>query len=230
MTGYTSSETSDRQLAVERALSETVPGPSVDHFARLARELGVYIVWALQEQDGSRYYNTATLLSPAGKLVGKYRKVHINKYEEQMGWTNGDQFFTWPCEVHGVSFNLGIMICYDREMPEAARCLTMQGADLIVVPQATAGTCDVPIHRDQLRVRAFENEVCIALANWGGERFKGHSMLIGPDGKTQEIGGRDEQILMTAFNLTALRKLREKGIYGRHCRQPGAYGPLMESN
>lgn len=227
LTGYTPPPKTDEERAAQRKLAEPVPGPSVMHFARLAKDLHTYIVWGLHERGGESYHNTAVLLSPGGEIVGKYRKVHINKYESPMGWTNGDRFHVWPCVVDGVEFHLGMMICFDREVPEAARCLAVLGADVIAVPQATSCTCDIPIHRDQLRVRAYENEVCIAMANWGGPKFKGHGMLIDPQGVAVEIGGKDEAILSTAFDLGALRELRRRGIYGRHHRQPKAYGPLV---
>ncbi len=78
-------------------------------------------------------------------------------------------------------------------------------------------------------LRAYENEVFLAMANWAGLKFQGHSMIIGYDGKTIEIGDEDEQILFAALDMTALRKHRKSGIYGRHHRQPSAYGPLIES-
>jgi predicted amidohydrolase len=211
-------------LAETRALAETVPGPSVSHFAALAAELQAYIVWTLPERRGDGFYNSAVLLSPSGELLGTYSKVHINKYEAHVGWTNGDRFFVWPCTARDRAFNLGIMICYDRE---AARCLTMLGADVIVIPQAAYCTCDIPIHRDQLRVRAYENEVYIAMTNWAGPIFKGHSMIIGPDGEVMKMGGPDEEILTATFDMNALREHRAGGIYGRHHRQPQAYGPLL---
>lgn len=230
LTGYTGPPQTDERRSADRELAETVPGPSVEHFSSLARELGVYIIWGLHERDGDRYYNTAVLLSREGELLGKYRKVHINKYETPMGWTNGEEFFVWPCEVNGVKFNLGIMICFDREVPEAARCLTMLGADIIAIPQATSCTCSIPIHRDQLRVRAYENEVYIAMANWAGPRFKGHSMTIDADGTLIELGSEGEQILIATFDILKLQELRRRGIYGRHHRRPIAYGPLLKED
>ena len=208
-------------------MAETVPGPSTQYFAKLAEELNIYIVWGLHEKDGESYYNSAALLSPQEGILGVYRKVHLNKYENKMGWTNGDRFRVWPCQVGGVKFNLGIMICYDREVPEAARCLAVLGADLIVIPQATSCTCRLPIHRDQLRVRAYENETFLAMANWAGPTFRGHSMIIGYDGEVIDLGDEEERIIFAALDLHALRKYRDGGIYGCHHRQPGAYGPLV---
>lgn len=233
LTGYTSPALKPGEpgmsLAESRVLAEPVPGPSVNHFAALAAELHTYIVWGLHERRGEQFYNSAVLLAPTGEIVGTYSKVHINKYEQHMGWTNGERFFVWPCKVRDVAFNLGIMICFDREVPEAARCLAVLGADIIVVPQATSCTCDVPIHREQLRVRAYENEVYLAMANWAGPVFKGHSMIIEPDGNVMGLGGRDEAILSAEFDMPALARHRAHGIYGRHHRQPKAYGPLLET-
>lgn len=228
LTGYSQPGNDGPSLTDTRAIAEPVPGPSTEHFAKLAAELSIYIIWGLHEKQGDRYFNSAALLSPQGKILGTYRKVHINKYESKMGWTNGDQFRVWPCALGDKTFNLGIMICFDREVPEAARCLTVLGADLIVIPQATSCTCRLPIHRDQLRVRAYENEVFLTMANWAGPTFRGHSMIIGYDGETIEIGDEDERILFAALDITALRTYRDGGIYGRHHRQPEAYGPLIQ--
>lgn len=230
LTGYAMPEKGKRTAADLQALAEPVPGPSVNHFAALAKELRIHLVWALPERRGDRFYNSAVLISPAGEVMGTYSKVHINRIEVGwgIGWTNGDRFQVWPCKVRGFAFNLGIMICYDREVPESARVLTMLGADVIVVPQATSCTCLFPIHREQLRVRAFENEVYVAMANWGGPEFKGHSMIIDPRGEVMKLGGKDEEILSAVLDLTALRKQRDGGLYGRHSRQPGAYKPLLE--
>jgi len=231
LTGYAMPEKGKRTAEELHRLAEPVPGPSVDHFAQLAREMGIYIVWGLPERRGEQYFNSAVLLSPEGKIVGTYSKVHINRIEIGwgMGWTNGERFLVWPCAVGNAKFNLGIMICYDREVPEAARCLTMLGADVIAVPQATSCTCDLPIHREQLRVRAYENEVFVAMANWAGPEFKGHSMIVHPNGNVIKIGGKDEEIVWAALDLTQLRELRSSGFYGRHHRRPEAYQPLLKT-
>lgn len=227
LTGYASPGEAGMTLEKTREMAEPVPGPSTEHFARLARELRAHIVWGLHERRGDRYYNTAALLTPEGRIAGTYSKVHINKHEWHMGWTNGERFSVWPCLAGELSFNLGIMICYDREVPEAARCLAVLGADVIAIPQATGCTCDQPIHREQLRVRAFENEMYIAMANWGGPEFKGHGMIIDPRGEVLQLGGRQEEILSAALDLNHLREVRRKGNYGRKNRRPQVYEPLV---
>jgi N-carbamoylputrescine amidase len=225
--GYTMPGAGGLTLEQHRRWAELVPGPSIDRMAALAADLRAYIVWGLHEQRGDRYFNTAALLGPEGELLGTYSKVHINKYERCMGWTNGDGFRVWECQLDGILWRSGTMICFDREVPEAARCLAVLGADVIAVPQATSCTCDLPIHRDQLRVRAYENECFVVMANWAGEERKGHSMVIDFRGEVLALGGRDEEILIADLDLAALREYRDGGIYGRHHRQPAAYGPLL---
>jgi predicted amidohydrolase len=225
--GYTTPGDKGLTLMQHRQWAESVPGPSVDHCSGLAAELQAHIIWGLHERRGNRYFNSAALLAPNGELLGTYRKVHINKYEGRMGWTNGDRFRVWECRQGEVSFRLGIMICFDREVPEAARCLTVLGADAIAIPQATSCSCDYPIHREQLRVRAYENECFIVMANWAGPERKGHSMIIDFHGNVLALGSRDEEILVADLDLTALAEYRADGIYGRHHRQPAAYGPLL---
>lgn len=226
-TGYTLPGEGGLTLEQHRQWAEPVPGPSVDHFAGLAAELQAHLVWGLHERRGDRFLNTAALLAPDGALRGTYSKVHINRYERPMGWTNGDTFRVWECRQQGVPFQLGIMICFDREVPEAARCLAVLGADVIAIPQATSCSCDIPIHRDQLRVRAYENECFIVMANWAGPERKGHSMIIDFYGEVLALGSRDEEILIADLDLAALAEHRAGEIYGRHHRQPAAYGPLL---
>jgi predicted amidohydrolase len=225
--GYTTPGVDGLTLDQHRQSAEPVSGPSLERCGALAAELKAYIVWGLHERRGDRYFNTAALLCPEGELLGTYSKVHINRYERGMGWTNGDSFRVWECRQDEVSFRLGIMICFDREVPEAARCLTVLGADVIAIPQATSCSCDYPIHREQLRVRAYENECFIVMANWAGPERKGHSMIIDFHGEVLALGSRDEEILIADLDLAALAEYRAGGIYGRHHRQPTAYGPLL---
>ena len=227
-TGYTNPGDGRMSLEATRALAEPIPGPATQRFAALARELGAVIVLGLHESREGRYYNSAAVLTPQQGLAGSYSKVHINRHESAMGWTNGERFRIWPCSVGNARFNLGVMICFDREVPEAARCLTVLGADVIAVPQATACTALFPIHRDQLRVRAYENEIFLAMANWAGPSFRGHSMIVNNAGEAMRVGGEDEEILIADLDLDALAKARKGGIYGRHHRRPATYGPLLD--
>src|SRR5262245_38408791 len=74
LTGYAMPQEGVRTADDLHKMAEPVPGPSVEHFARLARELRTYIVWGLPERRQGKYYNSAVLLSPDGKVEGTYSK------------------------------------------------------------------------------------------------------------------------------------------------------------
>lgn len=110
--------------------AETIPGPSTEYFAKLAKEHNLYIVAGLVEREGKTLYNTAALLGPEGTLVGKYRKVTLPRGEIESGITPGHDY-----PVFDTRFGrLGMMICYDGFFPEVARALTIHGAEVIAWP------------------------------------------------------------------------------------------------
>lgn len=110
--------------------AEPIPGPSTKYFGELAREHNLYIVAGLTERDGTVVYNTAALLGPDGKLVGKYRKVCLPREEIEAGVTPGEHY-----PVFDTRFGkLGMMVCWDVHFPEVARNLSSGGAEVIAMP------------------------------------------------------------------------------------------------
>jgi predicted amidohydrolase len=126
------------------------------------------------------------------------------------------------------------MICMDREFPESARVLMRQGAEIILIPNA----CDMEANRlGQLRARAFENMLCVALANYPAPEANGHSVAYHPiafdaQGASQDTriveAGSSQEILVVAFDLEGLRSYRERESWGDAYRKPKAYRSLVE--
>jgi predicted amidohydrolase len=111
-------------------VAEPIPGPSTNYFAQLAKQHNLYIVAGLLERDGHLFYNAAVLLSPEGKLAGKYRKVTLPRGEIEGGLAPGNEY-----PIFDTRFGkLGMMICYDGFFPEVARELTNRGAEVIAWP------------------------------------------------------------------------------------------------
>ena len=129
-------------------------GAFVRNYAKLAAELDMAIAVTLLEEHEPKPRNTVCLFDRYGKLVFKYSKVHICDFGEDddegvLG--AGDGFITEVLETGKGSIKVGAMICYDREFPESARIMMLQGAELILVPNA----CPMEINRlSQLRGRA----------------------------------------------------------------------------
>lgn len=129
-------------------LAEPVPGPSTDYFGGLAATHKLHIALSLYERAGHLVYNTAVLLGPDGKLIGKYRKVCLPHGEVEKGIAPGHDY-----PVFDTAFGkVGLMVCYDGFFPEVARELSNRGAEVIAWP---VWGCDPLL----ARARACENHV-----------------------------------------------------------------------
>lgn len=110
--------------------AESIPGPTTNFYAEVAKENDCYIVLGLPERDGHEVYNSSVMLGPEGEVVGKYRKVTLPREEIQQGISPG---YEYP--VFNTRFGkVGMMICYDVFFPEVARELAMNGAEVIALP------------------------------------------------------------------------------------------------
>ena len=209
----------------ERAMAEPIPGPCTERFAALAKELDVYLMAGFSELRTDCLHNAMIVLGRGGDLMGVMRKVHINKYETAGGWTNGSEFPVWHFETDTGSLNGGIMICYDRELPESARLLMLSGAEVIFNPLCCGCPTD-EIHRCLLRTRAFENEVYVFMVNHAAPRCNGHSFVVDYNGYIRSELDKRDGLLLYTVDLDLLTAHRENGIYGMHHRRPEVYGPL----
>ena len=220
LTGFVGGET-------EKKMAEPIPGPATETFAAVARELDIYILVGLSELRDGEIYNAMAVIDRQGTLMGVMRKVHINKYETPMGWRNGSDFPVWWFKTNTGVMTAGIMICYDREVPESARLLMLKGADVIFNPLA----CECPtmdIHRCLLRTRAFENEIYIFMVNHAAPRQNGHSMTFDYNGNIIRETSEAEELLLCEVDLNGLNRYRKTGIYGKHHRRPELYGLLCD--
>lgn len=122
---------------VEFARAEPIPGPTSTALAALASEHRVVLVGSLFERRApGLYHNTAVVFERDGRLVGRYRKMHIPDdpgYYEKYYFTPGDLGFV-PIDTS--VGRLGILVCWDQWYPEAARLMALAGAELLIYPTA----------------------------------------------------------------------------------------------
>ena len=110
--------------------------PCVLALAPLAQQLGVVIPISIYERDGPHYYNSLVMIDADGRPLGVYRKSHIPDgpgYQEKYYFRPGDTGF----KVWDTRFGrLGVGICWDQWYPEAARAMTLMGAEALLYPTA----------------------------------------------------------------------------------------------
>ena len=118
-------------------LAESIPGPSTDAFAKIAKKYNMVIVAALFERRAAGlYHNTAAVIDADGSLMGIYRKMHIPDdplFYEKFYFTPGDLGFKAWKTKHAT---IGVLICWDQWYPEGARLTAMQGAEILFYPTA----------------------------------------------------------------------------------------------
>lgn len=221
-----------RKLAVSRdsGYTEAFRKAAVDN------DIAVAVTY-LAENGDKAPFNTVTLFNRHGAEMFTYHKVHTCDFGYEKVLLHGDEFFTAELDTKSGKVKVGAMICYDREFPESARILMLEGAELILVPNA----CPMEINRiSQLRVRAYENMTGIATVNYpyGKPDCNGHSTAF--DGIAYRVdgsGGRDtlvieagerEGIYIADFPIDDMREYRRREVHGNAFRRPKVYGSLTD--
>lgn len=218
-------------------------GPFVAHFRALARELDMAIALTYLEESaggtlapqsdrGARPRNTVSLIDRRGEIVLNYSKVHTCEFDVESACAPGDGFRTCILSTRAGDVRVGAMICYDREFPESARILMLQGAEVILTPNA----CGLERHRlGQFRARAYENMVALAMANYPAPQCNGHSIAVDPicfdaQGVSRDTtvleAGEEEGVFVAEFDLDAIRAYRQNEVWGNAYRRPRLYGAL----
>ncbi len=208
-------------------LAERVPGHATNYLAKRAHDFNTHIVFGMviKEKVESILYNGVVCLGPEGDVTAEYRKVHLLGEERQV-YRNGFRFITVEAEWG----RFGLMVGIDLAFPEAARSLTLDGSELIVVSanweeQAAASW------RAHVVSRACENALFVAAANRVGEeptrRFMGDSILSGPTGEIYTV--LDEAIegyAVATIDLDRVRQVREDRQLMQY-REPLAYRAIV---
>jgi predicted amidohydrolase len=211
-----------------RTRAEPIPGPTTTAFQEAAARHGVVVVINLYEHAGDVAYDTSPVIDADGRLLGRTRMMHITDYEgfyEQGYYTPGD---TKAPVYNTAAGRIGVAICYDRHYPEYLRALALQGADLVVVPQAGAkGEWPDGLFEAELRVAGFQNGYFMALANRVGEEdvltFDGGSFVTDPEGQLVAQAPRGEEaILYAEVDLDACEQATARRLFLQH-RRPEMY-------
>lgn len=214
-------------------LAEEIPGPVTDAFCAKAKELGVVIVLNLYERDGGKAFDCSPVIDADGRLVGKTRMVHITDYGcfyERGYYEPGDVGGAEVFETN--AGKVGVAICYDRHYPEYMRALAVNGAEVVVIPQAGAvDEWPEGLYEAEIRVAAFQNGYFAALCNRVGEEerltFAGESFVSDPEGVIMARGPRCEDGMVYAdLDLGMVEASHARRLFLRD-RRPELYGEWL---
>ena len=176
----------EKNRVIERikSVAEPINGPFVKRACNLANELDIFLVFGFLETRNSKLYNTAIIIDPDGDIIGKYSKTHFAE-----GYTIKPEDYTPGNEypVFKTPFGtVGIIICYDRQLPEPARIIALKGAQILFVPAFGSYTDENGWNTVLMRTRAYENRFPVAYSN------PYQSLLIDQNGNIKAIGNPGE--------------------------------------
>jgi N-carbamoylputrescine amidase len=229
--------------------AEPIPGPSTERLGAIAARHGVVLVGSLFERRAAGlYHNTAVVLERDGRLIGRYRKMHIPDdpgFLEKFYFTPGDLDFT-PIDTS--VGKLGVLVCWDQWYPEAARLMALAGADLLLYPTAIGwdpGDDEAEKSRQReawitvQRGHAVANGLPLLAVNrvgfepspasgGRGIAFWGSSFVAGPQGEFLARAGTDEpELLLCDIDLARSEAVRRIWPFLRD-RRIDAYGDLLK--
>ncbi len=193
-------------------IAEPVDGPHLRALAALADELDIHLIVGFLEADGQRTFNTAALFGPSGQLLGKYRKTHFAQgyTDNPPGYTAGEAYPVFDIGT----VNVGMMICFDRQPPEPARQLALNGAEIIACPSyGGRGAWNTRL----MQVRAYENDAYVIFTH------PEQSLIIDRHGEVLKEGSKD-QVVLQDIDVSDLKKTRASFTN----RRPETYGNLLE--
>ncbi len=242
----------EEEAELDRFFETEMPGPDTRPLFETAAALGIgfYLGYAeLAFENGrKRRFNTSVLVGPDGRILGKYRKVHLPGHAEHEPWRPfqhlekryfepGDLGFPVWRAMGGV---LGMAICNDRRWPETYRVLALQGAEMLLLGYNT------PLHYPPVpqhdHLQAFHNHLClqagayqngmwvVAVAKAGKEEgcdLLGQSSIVAPTGEIVAMAGTlEDELVVHDCDLERTREIREHIFDFALHRRPDTYGPI----
>jgi N-carbamoylputrescine amidase len=218
-------------------LAEEIPnGPTTQLMMEYAKKHSMVIVVPIYEKDMTGvYYNTAAVIDADGKYLGKYRKNHIPQVKGF--W---EKFFFKPGNTGYPVFDtayakVGVYICYDRHFPDGARCLGLNGAEIVYNPSATVAGLSEYLWRIEQPAHAVANGYYVGAINrvgneapWNIGEFYGQSYFVNPRGQIIAEASRDQDELLVAdLDMDLIKEVRDLWQFYRD-RRPETYGRLVD--
>lgn len=207
--------------------------PAIAECIQVAREFGIHLIVGFAGKEQAELRNCAALIEPSGR-ARVYRKSHLPFLGYDRFAVPGSHLPVFDTEIG----KIGILICFDIRPPEAARCLALDGADIIALPTNWPDTVSIPPNLLS-PARAVENKVFWISANRVGEEhgfvFHGLSGIFGVNGESLGRLGAEAGVIIGDLDLDQARNkefITKPGVHETRIfatRQPEIYGAITRS-
>ncbi len=197
------------------------------------KEFGIIAVPNIYLKENGKHYDASLIIDAAGEIAGISKMVHImrcHQFYEQDYYHPSDTGF----KVYDTAIGkIGIIVCFDRHIPESYRICALQGADLIIIPTANVKTEPLEMFEWEIRVPAMQNSVFIAMCNRVGKEgdmdFAGESIVVDPDGDVVVKADDKEQLIYADIDIKKAAVSRGKRAY-LSLRRPEVYSKICSAS
>ncbi|MHB2018058.1 MAG: nitrilase-related carbon-nitrogen hydrolase [Candidatus Xenobia bacterium] len=190
-------------------------GPTVRELATAARQHQMIVVAPIFEHDAEqdKRFNTAVVIDEKGKVLGKFRKVHIPHggneqgrflerfYYDSSDGRNGNGTVNYYPVFQTSIGRIGIAICYDRHFASSMSSLAKNGAELVFSPAVTFGAkshrmwhLEFPTDATRYHIFIGGSNRCGAEPPWNQPYF-GDSYFVGPNGRFENLSAHPNLIV-----------------------------------
>ena len=197
-------------------VSEYVMDIDHDYFTelkKLCREHKIVAFPNVYLQECAELYDASPVIGNNGDILGISKMVHIAQikqfYEQDYYCPSNEGFIVYDTGLA----RIGVVICFDRHIPESIRSCALQGAELVIIPTANTAAEDMDLYLWEMRVAAFHNGLFIAMCNRTGQEgemdFCGGSMVIDPFGEVVFLADEKEGVYTVEFELDKVQAARK---------------------
>ena len=205
----------------QRVLHRQEDDPTLKALAALAkaREIHLLIGSLALKSDGDRFLNRSFLISPTGKIIAHYDKIHMfdvalgggESYRESAQFQPGNRAVLAETDIG----KIGLTICYDLRFPHLHRALAQAGAEILTAPAAFTVPTGKAHWHTLLKARAIETGCFILAPAMVGQHSPkratyGHSLVVSPWGEVLADGGTAEGVTFATFDLSLVKEARAK--------------------
>ncbi len=217
--------------------AEAIPdGPTTQLMCEYAKKYNMVIIVPIYERESAGiFYNTAAVIDADGTYLGKYRKNHIPQiagFWEKFFFRPGNLGYPVFQTAYG---KVGVYICYDRHFPDGARCLGLNGAEIVYNPSATVKGLSQYLWQLEQPAHAAANGYFMGCINrvgteapWNIGEFYGSSYFVDPRGQIFAQASEDQdELLISEFDLELIDEVRSTWQFYRD-RRPETYGRIVD--
>ena len=190
----------------------TADGTEITAIRDACRKFRIHASPNVYLKQGEKRYDASLMIGSGGEILGVSKMVHIAQakfFYEQDYYTPSDDGF----KVYDTPFGkIGVVICFDRHLPDGIRSCAKQGAELVIIPTANIEGEPLALFEWEVRVQSFQNTVFTAMCNRVGPEgelaFAGQSLLAAPDGSLRFKAGGEEELFLLDVPLEEARQAR----------------------